>query len=219
VIRSELPGSVLRGVTQTIRKIGLTSIRPEKERTPDFLVGMNTPALTGIRDAACLRALELFSQPVFSLPEPERIRLYEEMVACLEEAVAAGERLVPGGVPDPAPMMDYLRHLSGMLQAILLLLHREQSLFAREKALAQWLGADFGTALRNTEEVVNGAEVSLYHALQRMIELADTPLARFREAVRGGFSKAEAERHDKAFAEFRGRYRARFRIKAGNGAG
>jgi len=220
VIRSELPGSVLRGVTQTIRRIGLPGIRAERARPPDFLVGMNAPALMGLRDAACLRAVELFRQPLFSLPEPERIRLYGEMVACLGEAIAAGERIAPSAsLPDDGPLMDFLRHLESVLQAILLLLAQEQRLFGREKALGQWLGTDFGTALRNAEEVVNGAEMNLYHALQGMIELADTPFIRLRESLRGTLPKGEVERYDKAFAEFHAHYRRRFRMGSGYGEG
>jgi hypothetical protein len=213
VIRSELPGSVLRGVTQTIRKIGLTSAKPEKDRPPDFLVAMNVSALIGMRDAAYLRAVELFRKPLFSLPEPERIRLYEGMSTCLGDALATGERVVPGStLPDAMPFLESIRYFDSAVQAILLLLREEHHLFAREKALSQWFGPDFSASLRNAEDVVNNVEVNLYHSLQEFIDLGEAPFVRLRELTRNAFSPNEIERYDKAFNEFQSFYRTRTRI-------
>jgi hypothetical protein len=213
VIRSELPGSVLRGVTQTIRKIGLTSAKPENDSSPDFLVVMNVPALIGMRDAAYLRAIELFRKPLFSLPETERIRLYEGMSTCLGNALTAGERAIPGSsLPDPLPLLESIRYLDSAVQAILLLLREEHQLFEREKALTLWFGSDFSTTLRNAEDVVNNVEVNLYHSLQEFIDLGEAPFLRLRELTRNAFSKNEVERYDKALGEFQTLYRAKTRI-------
>ena len=213
MIHSELPVSVLRGVTQTIRKIGLVSAKPEKDQPPDFLVVMNVPALIGLRDAAYLRAVELFRKPLFSLPEPERIRLYENISTCLGDALATGERVAPGStLPDASPLLESTRYLDSAVRAILLLLREERQLFEREKALTQWFGADFSTSLRNAEDVVNNVEVNLYHSLQEFIDLGEPPFLRLRELTRNAFSPNEIERYDKAFNEFQSLYRARTRV-------
>jgi len=213
-MRPDLSASVLRSVTQTFRKIGFAA-RPEPTRRSDYLVIMNAPALMGMRDAACLETIAALRQPLFSLSEAERLRLYQGINTCLEEAAAAHARVIPEpGMPDAAAAAEFLNQLQAALQAVTLLVAQGQQLFSREKILSQWLGGDYSLYLRHAEETINNLEIELYHMLQELTELAETPLAKFRDAARAALSRPEAERYDKALAEYRTHYRAVLQLTA-----
>lgn len=213
MISSDLPSSVLRGVTQTIRRLGGLGTKAKPEPGHDYLVTMNAPALMGLRDAACLRTIELFRQSLFSLPEAERIQVYQGMIACLKEAMTANSRVLSATtLPDSTPVTEFFQHLHGVLETIVLMLTHGQRLFAREKLLTQWLGGSFNAVLNTNEEVVNNLEINLYHVLQELVNLAEPALIKFRELSRVAMSHNEIERYDKAFREFQEHYRANLRV-------
>lgn len=202
-----IKNSVISTVKKTIQRVTGIDERPS---SLNHLVIMNTPVLMARRDAAYKRASLLLREHLFSYTEEGRHQIYVSVLELLNIAEDMTREIISPlrghNSGAKGPMLQYLKLLNDTVQAAATLVKHELVLFQDEKDLTSFLGKDISNQFRSTDEIFSNSEMSIYHCIIELSEIAEPAIERYRDMRKRSFAKNDLNRYKKAFSEFSALY-------------
>jgi hypothetical protein len=184
------------------------SRKKDSGRKSDYLVVMNIPAYSARRDAAYDLVASLLVPEIMTFEKERRSKVYQSALKLLGEAMEATHAIAGGMVPEGAvdPYEQYLILLVDTIQASSSMLNHELMLQAEEKDLRYFIGGEFASQAKLTDQIFTQSESDIFKCVCSLMKAAESAIRQFRDKGLRKFGEEDRERYDRAFKEFHSVY-------------
>ncbi len=176
----------------------------------DYLVVMNIPAYSARRDVAYDLAVSLLVPEIMSFDKERRLGMYQSALRLLGDAMDATHAISGGGAAFGGeaadPYEQYLILLTDTIQASSSMLNHELILQAEEKDLRYFIGGEFASQVKLTDQIFTKSESEIFNCICSLVKAAESAIRQFRDRGLRKFGEEDRERYEKAFREFQSVY-------------
>jgi hypothetical protein len=197
--------NVLAKVKNTINKV--KEAQADKPSQNDYLVKMNIPPLLGRRDAAYDRVEILLADKLFTYSDLERKKIYEAAVTLLDTVLKDSQEIlialdIKKRIEQEKSFICFLELLYSIIEAASNLVDYELSLYNEESTVNKFLGSAIEEQMRETDDIISDSEMTIVQSINGLFEITRTQLDKLREYSRRSFTRYNAAKYKKSFAEY-----------------
>ena len=197
--------NILAKVKDTITKV--KDAQAEKSSTTDYLVKMNIAPLMGRRDAAYDRVESLLADKIFTYSDIERKKIYEAAVKLLDTVLKDSQEILIAldkkkRIEQEKSFICFLELLHSIIEAASNLVDYELSLYNKDNTVNKFLGSAIEGQLRETDDIISDSEMTIVQSINGLFENTRTQLNKLREYSRRSFTRYNAAKYKKSFAEY-----------------
>jgi hypothetical protein len=198
--------NVLAKVKETINKVKKT--QADKPSQTDYLVKMNIAPLMGRRDAAYDRVETLLADKLFTYSDIDRKKIYETAVKLLNTVLDDSQEILIAldkkkRIEQEKSFICFLELLYSIIEAAGNLVDYELSLYNKESTVSKFLGSVVEGQLRETDDIISDSEMTIVQSINGLFEITRTQLNKLREYSRRDFTRYNAAKYKKSFAEYK----------------
>ncbi|MCK4983364.1 MAG: hypothetical protein KAS17_10600 [Victivallaceae bacterium] len=198
--------NVLAKVKNTINKV--KEAQADKSSQNDYLVKMNISPLMGRRDAAYDRVETLLADKLFTYSDIDRKKIYETAVKLLDTVLEDSQEILIAldkkkRIEQEKSFICFLELLYSIIEAADNLVDYELSLYNKESTVNKFLGSVIEGQLRETDDIISDSEMTIVQSINGLFEVTRTQLNKLREYSRRGFTRHNAAKYKKSFAEYK----------------
>ena len=198
--------NVLAKVKETINKV--KENQADKSSQTDYLVKMNIAPLMGRRDAAYDRVETLLADKLFTYSDIDRKKIYETAVKLLDTVLEDSQEILIAldkkkRIEQEKSFICFLELLYSIIEAASNLVDYELSLYNKESTVNKFLGSAVEEQMRETDDIISDSEMTIVQSINGLFEITRTQLNKLREYSRRNFTRYNAAKYKKSFAEYK----------------
>ncbi len=198
--------NVLAKVKETINKV--KENQADKSSQTDYLVKMNIAPLMGRRDAAYDRVETLLADKLFTYSDIERKKIYETAVKLLDIVLDDSQEILIAldkkkRIEQEKSFICFLELLYSIIEAAGNLVDYELSLYNKESTVSKFLGSVVEGQLHETDDIISDSEMTIVQSINGLFKITRTQLNKLREYSRRNFTRYNAAKYKKSFAEYK----------------
>lgn len=198
--------NILAKVKKTINKVKQN--QDDESSQEDYLVKMNIAPLMGRRDAAYDSVEILLADDLFTNSDIERKKIYDAVVKLLDTVLKDTQDIVVAldsdeHIEQETSFIGFLELLHSIIEAAGNLVDYELSLYNTKNTVNKFLGSVLEGKLRETDDIISDSEMTIVQSINGLFELTRAQLDKLREYSRRGFSRHNAVKYKKSFAEYK----------------
>lgn len=198
--------NILAKVKKTINKVKQN--QDDESSQEDYLVKMNIAPLMGRRDAAYDSVEILLADDLFTNSDIERKKIYDAVVKLLDTVLKDTQDIVVAldsdeHIEQETSFIGFLELLHSIIEAAGNLVDYELSLYNTKNTVNKFLGSVLEGQLRETDDIISDSEMTIVQSINGLFELTRAQLDKLREYSRRGFSRHNAVKYKKSFAEYK----------------
>ena len=197
--------NVLSKVKNTINKVKQN--QTGKISQADYLVKMNIAPLMGRRDAAYDRVEAMLVDKLFTYSDTDRKNIYEVAVNLLDTVLKDSQDILIAldnekRIEQEQSFICFLELLHSIIEAASNLVDYELSLYNTENTVNKFLGSVVEGQLRETDDIISDSEMTIVQSINELFDITRDQLNKLREYSRRSFTRYNAAKYKKSFAEY-----------------